>query len=404
MVLASPGLHKDVAYLAGLIAREQITTVHFVPSMLNAFLEQEGLSSSCVSLKRVICSGEALSFELQRRFFTCLSAELHNLYGPTEAAVDVTFWACERDRPSGPVPIGRPIANTQIYILDVRGRPVPIEVPGELHIGGVGLARGYHKRPELTAEKFISNPFSTAPGARLYRTGDLARFLPSGVIEFLGRLDDQVKIRGFRIELGEIETVLRAHPQIQDVLVMAREDQPGEKRLVAYLIARGQPVPTVCELREFLLKKLPEYMVPATFVALSSFPLTPNGKIDRKALLAPNATTTLQDESGPAADTPVEKIVAGLWKSLLGLERLGRQSNFFDLGGHSLLVTQLVARIRDAFGIELPLRSVFESPTLADLSATIEQTILAEVEAMSEGEVQSGLASPRLDFGERISR
>ena len=212
LVVALPGGHKDGAYLANLIRKEKITTIHFVPSMLSAFLEQGELESSCASLKRVICSGERLPFELQQRFFSLLPAELHNLYGPTEAAVDVTYWACERESRLRTVPIGRPIANTQIHILDQHLQPAPIGVPGELHIGGIGLARGYHNRPELTAEKFIPDPFRSEPGARLYKTGDLARYLPDGAIEYLGRLDHQVKIRGFRIELGEIESVLASSP------------------------------------------------------------------------------------------------------------------------------------------------------------------------------------------------
>ncbi len=236
LVVAVPGGHKDGSYLAALIAREKITTLHFVPSMLAVFLEEEALETSCASLKRVICSGEALPYDLQERFFTRLPAELHNLYGPTEAAVDVTYWACERRSKLRTVPIGRPIANIQIYLLDSQLRPVPIGVPGELHIGGIGLARGYHNRPELTAEKFIPDPLSTEPGARLYKTGDLARFLPDGAIEYLSRIDHQVKIRGFRIELGEIETALAQHPAVKETVVLAREDTPGDKRLVAYLV------------------------------------------------------------------------------------------------------------------------------------------------------------------------
>jgi len=236
LVVAIPEGHKDPNYLIDVIRRQQITTMHFVPSMLRMFLEAEGVEQ-CTSLRRVICSGEALPVDVQKRFFERLNAELHNLYGPTEASVDVTYWRCLRSDTRNTVPIGKPIWNTQIYILDKHLRPVPIGIPGELHIGGVGLARGYLNRPQLTAEKFIPDPFCAEPGARLYKTGDLARFLPDGNVEYLGRMDYQVKIRGFRIELGEIESVLEQHPAVGQAVVMAREDQPGDKRLAAYVVA-----------------------------------------------------------------------------------------------------------------------------------------------------------------------
>src|SRR3989442_6792813 len=242
--------------------------------MVRIFLESEGVEG-CRSLRRVFCSGEALTFELQERFFQRLGAELYNLYGPTEAAVDVTFWQCSPNRGLSIVPIGRPIWNTQIYILDKYLQPVPIGIPGELHIGGVGLARGYLKRPQMTAEKFISDPFSGRAGARLYKTGDLARFLPDGNIEYLERMDHQVKIRGFRIELGEIEAVLCQHPAVREAVVIAREDVPGEKYLVAYLIT-DTPAREVRSLRELLKKKLPDYMVPAAYVLLQTMPRTAN--------------------------------------------------------------------------------------------------------------------------------
>ncbi len=235
LVIAEPDGHKDSTYLVDLIAGQAITVMHFVPSMLRAFLDEPHLKK-CVSLHKVICSGEALSYELQERFFARLDAELHNLYGPTEASIDVTFWACARENSLRTVPIGRPIANTQIYLLDQALCPVPLGVPGELYIGGTGLACGYLHRPELSAERFIPDPFSSLAGTRLYRTGDLARFLPEGAIEFLGRVDDQIKLRGFRIELGEIETTLRSHPLVEEAVVMAREDSPGEQRLVGYLV------------------------------------------------------------------------------------------------------------------------------------------------------------------------
>ncbi|MGH8603227.1 MAG: non-ribosomal peptide synthetase, partial [Gammaproteobacteria bacterium] len=277
LVVARPEGHKDSAYLVEMIAAQRITTLHFVPSMLQIFLQAPQLDA-CRSLKRVICSGEALSYDLQERFFDRLSAQLHNLYGPTEAAVEVTFWECQRQGPHRIVPIGRPVANTQLYILDAHLQPVPVGVAGELHIGGVQVGRGYLNRPELTAEKFIKDPFSEDPNARLYKTGDLARYLPGGVIEYLGRLDHQVKIRGFRIELGEIEAELLKYPAVRDAAVLAREDAPGDKRLVGYLVLEGRLDPSVTELRSFLLRSLPEFMVPSAFVMLDAMPLSPNGK------------------------------------------------------------------------------------------------------------------------------
>jgi amino acid adenylation domain-containing protein len=370
LVVARPGGHRDGAYLAQLIEREKITTVHFVPSMLQAFLEQEGLRESCSSLKRVICSGEALPMEYQRRFFSVIGAELHNLYGPTEASVDVTYWACPRESRMSTVPIGRPIANTRIYILDRRLQPVPAGVAGELHIGGVGLARGYHNRPELTAEKFVGDPFSGEPGARLYKTGDLARHLPDGNIEYLGRLDHQVKIHGFRIELGEIETVLNQHPEVQSSVVVVREDKPGDKRLVAYLANRNGGANPV-EMRQWLGARLPEYMVPAAFVALDALPLSPNGKVDRKALPAPDFGSAADKNEYVSPRTETEATVAKIWSELLGVKQIGVKDNFFALGGHSLQATRLQARMEKELGQKLPLAALFQHPTIEGLAAAL---------------------------------
>ncbi|MCA1603136.1 MAG: amino acid adenylation domain-containing protein, partial [Acidobacteria bacterium] len=265
LVVARPEGHKDSAYLAALIVEQGITTLHFVPSMLHVFLQAPGVAP-CRSLKRVICSGEALPFDLQERFFKRLSAQLHNLYGPTEAAIDVTFWECKPQGNRRIVPIGRPVANTQIYLLDAHLRPVPIGVPGELHIGGVQVGRGYLNRPELTAEKFIEDPFSDEAEARLYKTGDLARYLSDGAIEYLGRLDHQVKVRGFRIGLGEIEAVLGGHPGVREAVVLTREDRLEDKRLVAYLVPDQGRAFTIQQLlrfeREGLLAKQSRYELP----------------------------------------------------------------------------------------------------------------------------------------------
>ncbi|GAA6614913.1 amino acid adenylation domain-containing protein [Scytonema sp. NUACC26] len=365
LVMAQPGGHRDSAYLVKLIATEQITTLHFVPSMLQVFLEEPLLESSG-SLRQVFCSGEALPKELQQRFFARLGCSLHNLYGPTEAAIDVTYWQCQPDSELLSVPIGRAIANTQIYILDRDHQPVPVGVPGELHIGGVGLARGYLNRPELTAEKFIPNPFADRPSQRLYKTGDLVRYFADGNIEYLGRIDHQVKVRGFRIELGEIEAVLGQHPNVRETAVIATQES-GTTRLVAYTVAHQQPAPTISELRAFLKQKLPEYMVPSAFVALETLPLTPNGKLDRRALPKPFGQPELT--SGFVAPrTPTEEILANIWATVLGIESVGIHNNFFELGGDSILTIQIVAKA-NAAGVQLSAKQMFEHQTIAELAA-----------------------------------
>ena len=372
LLLAKPGGHQDSAYLLKLIAEHKVTTVQLVPSLLQMLLEQGGIET-CDSLKHVFCGGEALPVALQEGLLTNLNVNLHNLYGPTEACIDATAWTCKRGI-DGLVPIGRPISNTQIYILDRHGQPVPIGVTGELHIGGAGLARGYFNRPELTAERFIPNPFSNELGARLYKTGDLARYLPDGNIEFLGRIDRQVKIRGFRIELEEIEAVLSQHPSVRQTVVTTWEDLSGNKRLVAYVVPNQESGITTNELRSFLKQRLPEYMVPVTNVFLESLPLTPNGKVDRRALRAPDIHSGLES-TFVAPRTPTEKILSRLWAEVLGVEKVGIDDNFFELGGHSLLATLVISRLREAFQVELPQFCLFTSPTVAQLSEVISAEI-----------------------------
>ncbi|MBV9774839.1 MAG: amino acid adenylation domain-containing protein, partial [Gemmatimonadetes bacterium] len=368
LVMARPEGHRDPAYLRDVVEREGVTMLHFVPSMLQHFVEAAG-AERCRSLRRVICSGEALPPALVERFHERFSpsVELHNLYGPTEAAVDVTHWACERGGAVRVVPIGRPVWNTRLYVLDGSGEPVPVGVPGELHIGGVQVARGYLGREELTAEKFVPDPFSSEEGARLYRTGDRARWRSDGALEYLGRLDGQVKVRGFRIEPGEIESVLRRHLRITDCAVLAREDTPGERRLVAYVVGSAD----AGELREHLRAGLPEYMVPSAFVSLDTLPLTPNGKLDRRALPAPEYGCAGGAYVAPRS--PTEEVLAGIWAEVLGLERVGAHDRFFELGGHSLLATRVVSRIREVLGAELPLRALFEGPTVAELAVRVEE-------------------------------
>ncbi|MFS0516453.1 amino acid adenylation domain-containing protein [Nostoc sp. UIC 10607] len=366
LVVAQPGVHRDSAYLVKLIAEQKITTIHFVPSMLAIFLEEQRLET-CNCLKRVICSGEALSFNLQQRFFAHLGAELHNLYGPTEAAIDVTAWACDRASTRQEVPIGSPIANMQMYVLDEQQRLVPVGIPGELYIGGVGLARGYYNRPELTAEKFIPHPFSQEPGKRLYKTGDIGRYRPDGTIEYLGRIDNQVKIRGFRIELGEIEALLSQHPALRETVVTTQEDIRGDQCLVAYVVAKEQPTPSTSELRRFLSEKLPEYMIPAVFVPLASLPLTPNGKLDRKALPAPDTARPELDKAFVAPRTSVEAQLAEIWAEVLHVEQVGIHDNFFELGGDSILTIQIVAKANQA-GLQLTSKQLFQHQNIADLA------------------------------------
>ena len=364
LVVAKPGDHKDPARLAELIQRHGITTLHFVPAMLQAFVEHEALPQ-CASLRRVFASGEALPAELQQRFYQQSKAVLYNLYGPTEASIDVTAWTCI-DEPALTVPIGKPIANTKIYLLDADMEPVPAGVEGELYIGGVQLARGYHRRPDLTAERFVPDPFGP-PGERLYRTGDLARWRMDGAIEYLGRADHQVKIRGLRIELGEIESALLTHPEVREAVVMACEEEAGNKRLVAYLTTHAAV--TAEALRAHLQSCLPDYMTPSAFVFLDTLPLSPNGKIDRRALPAPSQVQS--DYIAPR--TPTEILLAQVWSELLKCGRIGAYDHFFALGGHSLLAVRLVSRLRKLIGVELPLRSIFAAPVLHELAQRLDE-------------------------------
>jgi acyl carrier protein len=268
-------------------------------------------------------------------------------------------------------------------------RPVAVGVAGELHIGGVGVARGYLNSPELTAERFIPDPFSSEPGARFYKTGDLVRYRPDGNLEFLGRLDDQTKVRGFRVEPGEIEAALRQHAAVRENLVVARENGQGSHHLVAYVVAAHEPAPTVSELRGFLEEKLPEYMVPSAFVLLDVMPLTPHGKVDRRALPAPDGTRPELNKPFVAPRTPTEKLLAEIWAQVLGVEPIGVQDNFFDLGGHSLLATQIMFRLRDTFQAEISLRTLFEKPTIEELALAVEEILLEEIEGLSEDEAES---------------
>ncbi|MBN8226873.1 amino acid adenylation domain-containing protein [Corallococcus macrosporus] len=371
LVVARPGGHQEPAYLARLIREAGVTTLHFVPSMLQVFLE-EPEARGCASLRRVVCSGEALPLELKERCLQVLPhAGLHNLYGPTEAAVDVTYFACTPGDGRRSVPIGRAVANTSILILDPVFQPVPVGVAGELYIGGVQVGRGYQSRPDLTAERFVPDPFSALPGARLYRTGDVARWLPDGEVEYLSRADFQVKVRGLRIELGEIETALEQHPTVRQAVVLAREDVPGDKRLVAYVAGRAGQTLDVDGLKASLQARLPEYMVPTAFVVLDALPLSPNGKVDRKALPAPTLERAAQEARVPP-QTPTEEVIAALFGELLGVADVGARDDLFRLGGNSLLATRVLARLRVRFGVELSLRVLFQHPTVRQLARCVD--------------------------------
>lgn len=408
LTLARPEGHLDSAYLRDLIREQRITTVHFVPSMLAMFLDEPGIEE-CVSLRRVIASGEALPGALVRRFFSRLNTELHNLYGPTEAAVDVTSFACTRDDNRRSIPIGTPIANIQTYVLDPHLEFSPVGVVGELYIGGVGVGRGYHRRPALTGEKFIPDPFSSQPGARMYKTGDLVRYLSDQNIEFLGRNDHQVKVRGFRIELGEIETALTRHPLVSQAVVVARQlslparrptnyrvsherqepvsefrgflkpelemqmDQGGPSgvRLSAYIVSAEGAIPGVPELRQFLRETLPGYMVPADFVFLSALPLSPNGKLDRQALPEPDTSVRVSEADCVAPETATEILLAGIWSEVLGVPEIGIQDNFFELGGDSIRSLQVRARALK-HGLTFAVQDMMRYQTIYELAQHVQ--------------------------------
>lgn len=405
--LVSQERASDPVALAAYFELYPIDCLKIVPSHL-AVLLTSSYSEKILPRKRLILGGEIASWylieQLQHYLPTC---EIFNHYGPTETTVGVLTYLVEKQQTNHypkTVPIGKPLTNTQVYVLDQQLQPVPIGVSGELYISGAGLARGYLNHPELSATKFIPNPFSDTLKAKLYKTGDRVRYLSDGNLEFLGRIDNQVKVRGFRIEPEEIELALRQHPQVREVVVIAREDKLGDKRLVAYVVPRQGKGSSTSELRLFLRNKLPEYMVPSAFVLLKNFPLTPNGKVDRLALPSPDTARPNVEDTFVAPRTPAEKHLAEIWSKVLRLERIGVYDNFFDLGGHSLLATQVVSRLRDTFEVDLALRDLFEKPTIADLALTIAQRLaqatdsellaqtFAELEQLSQEEVQAILA------------
>jgi amino acid adenylation domain-containing protein len=359
-----------------------VSVLESVPTLLRAMLEESGaVAPSLSSLRWLIATGEALPPELCQRWLDDYPrVPLLNAYGPTECSDDVTHYAIREALPDGTLrtPIGRAVRNARVYVLDRALRPAPIGVPGELCVGGLCVGRGYLRDPARTAEVFVPDPLAAEPGARLYKTGDLARYRSDGEIEYLGRLDHQVKIRGFRIELGEVEAVLGQHEGVREAVVLAREETPGDKRLVAYVVSRAGDKGLAGELRGFVKERLPEYMMPSVFVMLDELPLTPNGKVDRKALPAPGTEDFGGADGFVAPRGPVEEVLAGIWAQALNLERVGVHEKFFDLGGYSLLVIQIISRIRETFHVEIPVRALFESPTVAELATLVEEAIRAE--------------------------
>lgn len=365
------------------IVTEQITTCFLPTALAEPVMSLEWPGET--SLRTLLTGAETL-----RQFARAkLPFIVVNNYGPTECTVVATSGAVPTEISANSLPtIGRPIANTQILILDAAMKRVPEGSAGEVYIGGAGVARGYLSRPDLTAERFVPNPFADDPSERLYRTGDLARFLPTGEIAYLGRSDEQIKILGHRIEPNEIAAVMDRHPAVKASLVVAREDGCREKRLVGYLVPNEESSTSAAELRNFLGNELPQHMIPTEFVVLESFPVTQNGKLDRAALPVPQGENILRDEAFTEPRTPVEQRLATMLSSLLGLEKVSVRDNFFMLGGHSLLGTQLISQIRNAFNVELGLRTLFESPTVEQLSLEVERLLVAQIEALSEEEVQ----------------
>ncbi|HEX2081445.1 MAG TPA: amino acid adenylation domain-containing protein, partial [Longimicrobium sp.] len=403
-------VHPDVEQagadgaLARSIRRHGVTHLQCTPSLAAMMIAESG-AEALAGLKRMFLGGEALPAGLAAQIHAVLPGGLVNLYGPTET----TVWSATHavTGVEAVVPIGRPIANTRVYVLDDGFRPQPVGVPGELYVAGAGVARGYLDRPELTAERFLPDPFTGEGGSRMYRTGDRARWRGDGALEYLGRLDEQVKIRGFRIEPGEVEVALMAHPQVRESAVVAREDATGDRHLVAYVVAEQGAAVEAAELRAHLVRRLPEYMVPSAFVALESLPLTPNGKLDRRALPAPEFASAEGRYVAPR--TPTEEVLAEIWAEVLRLERVGVTDSFFELGGHSLLATRVVSRVRQVFGVEVPLRALFEGPTVAELAGRVEALRRAELPVLPPvvptertGALPLSFAQERLWFIDRL--
>lgn len=400
-VLARPGGQQDPSYLVQLIDRAKVTMLHFIPPMLQVFLQEDGLAA-CGSLRNVACGGELLPLQLQREFFSKISARLHNHYGPTEGSIEVTTWTCPPDGDLPMAPIGRPIRNIRVYVADSQLQLVPVGVPGELCFSGVGVARGYLNRPDLTAERFVPDPFSGQLGSRLYLTGDRVRLLPSGEIEFLGRVDHQIKVRGFRIEPGEVQATLNQYPGVRESVVMVREDSPGDRRLVAYVIAAPAQRPDGDSLRKHAKEKLPDHMVPAAFVVLDEMPVTSTGKIDRARLPAPAKVKSEDAQTSRAPLTETETKLAKIWAEVLKVDEVDSSDNFFELGGYSLIATQLLSRVRQTFKIDLSLPVIFQKPVLADFAQEVDNARASsgKEELSPIKRIEAGASPLQLSFGQ----
>ncbi|MFL5532477.1 MAG: non-ribosomal peptide synthetase, partial [Gemmatimonadales bacterium] len=404
-VLPGPGAEGSAETLAHLIERHQVTITDFVPSVFNALVPQmvaaAPLRQQLRSLRAIVVGGEEITPATTYQFMAAFpGVRVINLYGPTEASIGCICYEVTGSEGDA-IPIGRPIANVRVLVLDPDQNPVPVGVAGELYLGGACVGLGYLNDPEKTRASFVNPGVAEAGRGRLYRTGDRVRYRPDGHLEFLGRLDRQVKLRGLRIELGEIETALDRHPAVHESVVLLREDTPGDKRLVGYLVPAG-PVPSSNELRGFLSRTLPEYMVPTIFVPLAELPRSSGGKVYRGALPRPDYTGPSLADVGEEPRTPTEATIAGIWSEVLKLERVGIHHNFFELGGHSLLATQVVARIRTALGVALPLRALFESPTVAALTEQVEiaHRLLEEVRALSPDEARAKMSAHQATLGE----
>jgi amino acid adenylation domain-containing protein len=386
LVLVGDDDARDPLLLLSKITEQRVTCIlSIVPALLHTLLESAaGAVQLYETLRLILASGEHLLLSecLRARSVFGRQLSIFNQYGATECTMSQTFHRVHETNPQGVAPAGKPIFNTQVFILDRQLNLCPVGVAGEVHIGGIGMARGYLLSPELTALKFIPHPHAEEAGARLYKTGDLARYLPDGNIELFGRLDHQLKVRGMRVEPGEIESALCGHENVRASVVIAREDAPGDKRLVAYVVLRHQHEGE--DLRAFLKERVPEHMLPSAFVMLDALPLNTNGKVDRAALPAPEKSATVSSKTYVAPRTTVEELLCDIWAEILGVEQVGIEDNFFELGGHSLLATQVMSRIRQTLRIELPLRSLFEQPTVATLAATLEPDARSELSEMEK--------------------
>ena len=414
LVIIPDEVVKDPRQFVHALSVNKVSRLVLVPSLLRVMLETEDLSRELVNLRYCVCSGETLPVELATMFRQQLpKAKLINLYGSSEVAADVTCYEVQATDKLTTIPIGRPIANTEVYLLDSDFQPAPVGVMSEIYIGGDGLARGYLNRPDLTAEKFVPHPFSTQPGARLFQTGDVGLYLPDGTIEYRGRRDHQVKLRGFRIELGEIEAQLASHPQVKQTVVVASDSEQGDKYLVAYLVLKAAETITIEEMRSHLQQSLPEYMIPSAFVLLDEFPLTTSGKVDRRQLPAADEGRLELGEQFVAPRTPVEQEVAHIWEQVLKVKGVGVNDNFFALGGHSLLATQVISRVNESLQIEMPLRTMFEQPTVAGLALAAAQRqamtledetmqLLSKLSELSDEEAQQLLESEILGASESV--